>query len=128
MSVGYVIPNVSKEQVLNVLETMDNAFVTDDSDHYTIRVSPQSNSNPGTMAPKNHFDDFEDEYGSTAEIMLMKTQDEFNAWFWAYSVSTTQPNIVLDAICEKLQAVWYAESDREYEEIVDEDSEQNTDS
>ena len=121
MSVGYVIPSVSKEQVLNALETMDDAFVTDGGDHYAIRVSPQSN--PGAIAPKNHFDDTEDEYGGTAEIMLMKTQDEFNAWFWAHSISITKPNIALDAICEKLQSVWYAESDREYEEIAGEDFE-----
>ena len=55
--------------------------------------------------------------------MLMKTQDEFNAWFWAHSISITKPNIALDAICEKLQSVWYAESDREYEEIAGEDFE-----
>ena len=126
MSVGYVIPNVSKEQVLNVLETMNNAFVTDDGDHYTIRVSSQVEY--ATPESNDPLDNIGRNTFGTAEIMLMKTQDEFNAWFWAHSVSTTQPNIVLDAICEKLQAVWYAESDREYEEIVDEDSEQNADS
>ena len=128
MSVGYVIPDVSQDVILSVLEIDDDIVVLDNNDSYVISmpINPLGSSDK-RIAPKDHFDDTEDEYSNKSSITLHKTEDADNSWFSQTAVSINHPEIILSRILDLLDshgigANWWCDAtDEEYFMLGDDD-------
>ena len=135
MATEFVIPDVTTDQVLRVLQIDDDMVVIDNGNDYIIEMP----IDPGYSLQKRMAiarivdmpgDDIQ-QGGNKASIFLNKT-DDVNCWFTGYATSVRQPEIILDRVVELLEAhgiesSWMSEHDEGFEELCDIDDEEELD-
>ena len=126
MSTGYVIPDTSQKQILFVLGDDTNISVTEENDQYIIKMPIEQEyslkKRLGLAKVLQIAPDNIQQGNNEASVILMKTPDKTNSWFWCNSVSINHPEIVLDRIGELLEqngfsGYWFSEQDEEYFEL-----------
>jgi len=128
MTTDYVIPDVSPQTILIILEDDDETLVLDEGSSYRIELPTDQDYALRkrialARALKAPPDDLP-QGSSKSIVFLNKTQDPNNSWFTGSTVSLSHPEIVLEHIVSLLEArgietTWYSEHD-EYWDIADE--------
>lgn len=125
MSSGFVIPNVSRERVLEIAVADDEIVVLDHGDDYelSMAIDPKHSLGKRIKFAKvmNTPPDNLQQGGNKSSVLLTKAPDEINTWFWSAATSMTNPELILNRIAEKLKVPWFSENDEEYWEIMGED-------
>jgi hypothetical protein len=124
MSVGYVIPDVSQDVILSVLEIDDDIVVLDNNDNYAISmpINPRYSLKKriGLSQAINVPPDTVQQGGGKSSITLHKTEDADNSWFSQTAASINHPEIILSKILDLLgshgiDANWWCDAtDEEY--------------
>lgn len=129
MSVNYVIPGVSKHQIIQFLEQNDDIIILYEKDYWAISTHIDTKYALRKRMALGRFanappDDIQ-QGGNKSHVNLADVPDDENAWFWCNSVSLNHPEWLLDYIVDNMpsqfELTYIPDTVDEYFDYMDDD-------